>query len=81
MGALSGYHAADLVSDTSAGVGAEPGDEGVDGERLREAGVGARVGTTSGHRGGGLLSGSRGRGSLRNRAAGGSRTGSSTRPI
>lgn len=55
MNASGSHDTAHLVSNTGTGIGAEPGDEGVDGEGLWEPGTGTRVGA-----GAGALRGSRG---------------------
>lgn len=44
MNASGDHHTAHLISDARTGIGAEPGDEGVDSEGLWERGTGARVG-------------------------------------
>lgn len=93
MGALGSYHAANLVGNIRAGVGAEPGDEGVEGEGLGERRVAARASSggrrsyTLGLSGDGSGSGSSGCGSSgfswdgggRGNGRGGSRWGSGGR--
>lgn len=73
MSATGRYHATDLVGSIGAGVGTEPGDEGIDGEGLRKGGV--RTGGD--RRRGSILGGSSGRDGVdsRSRCSAGDRGG------